>query len=155
MSINVKNRTIFTGDNLDILRGINSNSVDLIYLDPPFNAAASPFAKFIDSQAHSLPFKYIWTLDDTENVWHGEVADRKPALYSITASAELSHGKEMKYYLIFMAVRLLEMKRVLKNTGSIYLHCDPVMLQIKLDFCGGLISYKLGSVKGGVHVEEA
>lgn len=126
MSINVKNRTIFTGDNLDILRGINSNSVDLIYLDPPFNTA-SPLAEFIESQAQgksrnqSESFKDIWTLDDIENVWHGEVADRKPALYSVMDSAELSHGKQMKCYLIFMAVRLLEMRRVLKNTGSIYL----------------------------------
>ena len=84
MSINVKNRTIFTGDNLDILRGINSNSIDLIYLDPPFNTA-SLLAECIELQAQSESriqsesFKDIWTLDDIENVWHGEVADRKPA----------------------------------------------------------------------------
>ena len=56
---------------------------------------------------------------------HGEIADREPGLYRVIDSAELSHGKGMKSYLIFMAVRLLEMKRVLKDTGSIYMHCDP------------------------------
>ncbi len=57
--------------------------------------------------------------------WHGEIADRQPALYSIIDAAGLAHGKSMKSYLIMMAVRLLEMQRILKSTGSLYLHCDP------------------------------
>jgi len=58
-------------------------------------------------------------------VWHGEIADKHEALYRVIDSAELSHSKSMKSYLIMMAVRLLQMKRILKDTGSIYLHCDP------------------------------
>ena len=54
-----------------------------------------------------------------------EIADREPALYAIIDAARQSHGNGMKSYLIMMAVRLLEMHRVLKDTGSIYLHCDP------------------------------
>ena len=60
-----------------------------------------------------------------DEAWHGEIADRDPTLYAIVDAAGLSHGKGMKSYLIMMAVRLLEMRRLLKDTGSIYLHCDP------------------------------
>ena len=57
--------------------------------------------------------------------WHGLIAEENPGLYSIIDAAGIAHGKGMKSYLIMMAVRLLEMKRILKPTGSIYLHCDP------------------------------
>ncbi len=120
---NFKNRTIWTGDNLDILRGMNSETVDLIYLDPPFNSNQS-YGAPIGSPAEGAEFKDIWTLDDLDVAWHGEIAEKEPALYSVIDAAGLSHGKGMKAYLIMMAVRLLEMKRVLKTTGSIYLHCD-------------------------------
>ena len=120
----IPNRTIFEGDNLDVLRGINSESVDLIYLDPPFNSNRN-YAAPIGSEAAGAKFKDTWTLSDVDNAWHGEIADKNPALYRAIDAAELTHGKGMKSYLIMMAVRLLEMKRVLKDTGSIYLHVDP------------------------------
>ena len=60
-----------------------------------------------------------------DEAWHGEIADRQPALYAIIDAAGLAHGKSMKSYLIMMAVRLLEMHRLLKPAGSLYLHCDP------------------------------
>ena len=122
--MNVQNRTIFSSDNLPILRGIDTESVDLIYLDPPFNSNRN-YAAPIGSDAAGAAFKDTWTLSDIDNAWHGEIADREPALYQAIHAAELTHGKGMKSYLIMMAVRLLEMKRVLKNTGNIYLHCDP------------------------------
>jgi len=121
---NWTNRTLWTGDNLDILRGMNSGSVDLIYLDPPFNSNRD-YAAPIGSEAAGAAFKDTWTLSDVDEAWHGEIADREPALYAIVQAAELAHGKGMKSYLIMMAVRLLELRRVLKSTGSIYLHCDP------------------------------
>ncbi len=121
---NWKNRTMWTGDNLDIMRGMNSESVDLIYLDPPFNSNRT-YSAPIGSQAAGAAFKDTWTLSDVDNAWHGEIADRQPDLYSIIDASGHSHGKGMKSYLIMMAVRLLEMRRVLKATGSLYLHCDP------------------------------
>ncbi len=121
---NWTNRTLWTGDNLDIMRGLNSESVDLIYLDPPFNSNKN-YAAPIGSEAAGAAFKDTWTLSDVDEAWHGEIADREPALYSIIDAAKHSHGKGMKSYLIMMAVRLLEMRRLLKETGSIYLHCDP------------------------------
>lgn len=120
---NVKSRTIFTGDNLYILRGIDTESIDLIYLDPPFNSNRNHSAP-IGSEAAGAAFKDTWTLSDIDNAWHGEIADREPALYHTIHASEFTHSKSMKSYLIMMAVRLLEMKRILKNTGNIYLHCD-------------------------------
>ncbi len=121
---NWTNRTLWTGDNLEVMRGMNSESVDLIYLDPPFNSNRD-YAAPIGSDAAGAAFKDTWTLDDVDQAWHGEIADRQPALYAIIDAAGLAHGKGMKSYLIMMAVRLLEMRRILKPTGSIYLHCDP------------------------------
>ena len=124
MEPNWTNRTLWTGDNLDIMRGMNSETVDLIYLDPPFNSNRD-YSAPIGSEAAGAAFKDTWTLSDVDEAWHGEIADRDPALYAIVDAAGLSHGKGMKSYLIMMAVRLLEMRRLLKPTGSIYLHCDP------------------------------
>ena len=124
MAANFSHQTIWTGDNLDIMRGMNSECVDLIYLDPPFNSNRN-YAAPIGSEAAGAAFKDTWTLSDVDEAWHGEIADREPAIYSIIDAARQSHGKAMKSYLIMMAVRLLELRRVLKPTGSIYLHCDP------------------------------
>ena len=124
MTFNWRNRTLWTGDNLDVMRGMNSESVDLIYLDPPFNSNTD-YSAPIGSEAAGAAFKDTWTLSDVDEAWHGEIADRQPALYVIIDAADLAHGKGMKSYLIMMAIRLLEMRRLLKPTGSLYLHCDP------------------------------
>ena len=122
--LNVANRTLFTGDNLDVMRGINSECIDLIYLDPPFNSDQY-YSAPIGSEAAGAAFKDTWTLDDVDLAWHGQIADEHPGLYAIIDAAGECHGKSMKAYLIMMGVRLLEMKRLLKPSGSIYLHCDP------------------------------
>ena len=124
MTANWKTRTIWTGDNLHIMRGMNSESVDLIYLDPPFNSNKNYKAP-IGSQAAGAAFKDTWTLNDLDEAWHGELAEQEPPLHAIIDAAGIAHGKSMKSYLIMMGVRLLEMRRLLKPTGSIYLHCDP------------------------------
>ena len=121
---NFKNRTLWTGDNLDVMRGLNSESVDLIYLDPPFNSNRE-YSAPIGSEAAGAAFKDTWTLKDVDLAWHGLIAEENPGLYGIIDAAGVAHGKSMKSYLIMMAVRLLEMRRIMKPTGSIYLHCDP------------------------------
>ena len=121
---NFADKTIWTGDNLDILRGMNSECVDLIYLDPPFNSNQD-YAAPVGSQAAGAAFKDTWTLDDLDVAWLGLIADEQPALANVVKTARLTHGKGMQSYLTMMAVRLMEMHRVLKPTGSIYLHCDP------------------------------
>ena len=115
---------MWTGDNLDILRGLNDNCIDLVYADPPFNSNKNYEAP-IGSKAAGAAFKDTWTLSDVDLAEHGEIADREPRVYSAIETAGVVHSKGMKSYLIMMAVRLLEIRRVLKPSGSVYLHCDP------------------------------
>ena len=124
MKPNVKNRTVFTADNLDVLRGMNSDCVDLIYLDPPFNSNRN-YSAPVGSKAAGAHFEDTWTLSDKDKVWHKEIEHTHQAAHAIVTMARIAHGKGMMSYLIMMAIRLLEMHRVLKETGSIYLHCDP------------------------------
>ena len=124
MQPNWKNQTIWTADNLDVLRGMNSESVDLIYLDPPFNSNRNYEAP-IGSEAAGAAFKDAWTLSDIDVAWIGLIAEKEPTLSAVIDAVGLAHGKGMTSYLVMMAVRLLEMRRALKPTGSIYLHCDP------------------------------
>ena len=124
MTANFASGTVWTGDNLPVMRGMNSESVDLIYLDPPFNSNRHYEAP-IGSKAAGAAFKDAWTLDDVDMCEHGELADRNQAAYAVIEAARQAHGRGMQSYLIFMAVRLLEMHRILKPSGSIYLHCDP------------------------------
>ena len=121
---NFADKTIWTGDNLDILRGLNSETVDLIYLDPPFNSNKTYEAP-VGSKAAGAAFKDTWTLSDLDVAWMGLIADEQPAIANLLYTASLTHGKGMQSYLTMMAIRLLEMRRALKETGSIYLHCDP------------------------------
>ena len=118
------NRTLFTGDNLYVLRGMNSESVDLFYLDPPFNSNAT-YSAPIGSEAAGAAFKDSWALDDVDVEWHGQIADEHPGAYRVIDAAGTAHSKGMQAYLIMMGIRLIEMRRILKPTGSIYLHCDP------------------------------
>ena len=120
---NWKNQTIWTGDNLYIMRGMNSASVDLIYLDPPFNSKAD-YAAPIGSVAAGAEFKDTWTLSDLDAEWINLIEDKHPAIYRVLLAAMT---KSDKSYLVYMAARLLETKRILKPSGSIYLHCDPTM----------------------------
>ena len=121
--VNINSKTIFTGDNLPIMRGMNSESVDLIYLDPPFNSKAN-YAAPIGSEAAGAAFKDTWTLSDVDITWLDLIEAKHPALNRVIHAAMTNSDKS---YLIYMAVRLLEMKRILKDTGSVYLHCDPTM----------------------------
>ena len=135
MPPNFSDKTIWTGDNIDILRGLNSESVDLIYLDPPFNSNRDYEAP-VGSAAAGAAFKDTWTLSDLDVAWMGLIADEHPAIYKTLETAGLTHGKGMQSYLCMIAVRLLEMRRVLKDTGSLYLHCDTTAshyLKLMLD----------------------
>ena len=105
------------------MRGMNSESVDLIYLDPPFNSKAN-YAAPIGSQAAGAAFKDTWTLRDVDAEWINLIEAKHPALSRVLLAAMTDSDKS---YLVYMAARLLEMRRLLKPTGSLYLHCDPTM----------------------------
>ena len=135
---------LFYGDNLDVLRhSIASESVDLVYLDPPFNSQANYNVLFKahsgqESEAQIEAFEDTWhwndsaeqAFDDVMKSGNSDVAELLRALRAFLKETD------MMAYLTMMAVRLLELHRVLKSTGSLYLHCDPTAshyLKILLD----------------------
>ena len=155
MEPNFADKTVWTGDNLDVLRGMNSECVDLVYLDPPFNSNRN-YAAPVGSAAAGAAFKDTWTLSDLDVAWMGLIADEHPAIYQTLRAAGMTHGKGMQSYLCMMAVRLLEMRRVMKDTGSVYLHCDPTAshyLKLLMDAVFGANRYRSEIVwrRSGAH----
>lgn len=146
-------RTLHYGDNLDVLRGMNAESVDLVYLDPPFNSNADYnviFREHSDNggqpQAQITAFEDTWqwgpeaarALNELVAV-HGELAE-----YLDFTVRRLGHNS-LSAYLVMMAPRLVELHRVLKPTGSIYLHCDPTAshyLKVLLDVIFGPANFR-------------
>ncbi|HEX4080041.1 MAG TPA: DNA methyltransferase [Rhizomicrobium sp.] len=124
---------LYYGDNLDILRAhIASESVDLIYLDPPFNSNASYNVLFKapdghDSHAQMEAFEDTWHWNKAAERAFDEVmqSGNTDAAEMLRAMRSFLHENDMMAYLAMMAVRLLELHRVLKPSGSLYLHCDP------------------------------
>ncbi|MDR0520224.1 MAG: HNH endonuclease [Planctomycetaceae bacterium] len=116
--------TLYTNDNLYVLAGLNSNLVDLIYLDPPFNSKRI-YSATVGRKAAGASFKDMWTWKDVDEQFLGTLAVNYPALARYIADAGTIHSKAMMAYLTYMAQRMIEMSRILKDTGSLYLHCDP------------------------------
>ena len=128
--------TLYYGDNLDILRQyVPDESVDLIYLDPPFNSNASYNVLFKEQSGEGSPAQikaftdtWKWT-QESERVFEQEIImnpTTPPNVKDmITAFREFIGRNTMMAYLVMMTPRLVELRRVLKSTGSIYLHCDP------------------------------
>ena len=122
---NWKNRTLFHCDNLPVLRAMNTESVDLIATDPPFNKSRD-FHATPDSLAAGASFQDRWSWErDVHRDWVDQITDDFPRVINVVQGSRNSYGDDMGAFLCFMAVRLLEMHRVLKNDGAIYLHCDP------------------------------
>ena len=122
--INVNDNTLFIGDNLDNLRGLNSESVDLVYLDPPRNSGRI-ISAHDTAEAAGFAFDDRWTLDDMRTEWLDEIELRQPDMVPVINATKVAHDDGMAAYLTFMGVRLLELRRILKPTGSIYLQCNP------------------------------
>ena len=122
------NRTLFIADNLPVLRGIDSESVDLIATDPPFNKGVKAFEGIVtagyDKQGQKVSYKDIWTWRDVQQEWVDRITEDHPALKEVIEAANTAGGEDMGAFLCWLAVRVLEMHRVLKPTGSMYLHVD-------------------------------
>ena len=133
--LNVASRTIFCKDNLDIMQGINNNSIDLIYLDPPFNKNKI-FTAPIGSSAEGASFSDIFREEDVKDEWVQTIKEDNHELYHFLSSIRDVGNHYNFCYLTYMAIRLIECQRILKETGSLYLHCDPTMshyLKLLLD----------------------
>lgn len=122
---------LYYGDNLDILhKHFPPECIDLIYLDPPFNSKADYNVLFKEktgkeSVAQAQAFSDSWTWDTSAESTYMEL-QKDPRIMSMIQFLHAHLGKnDMMAYLVMMTIRLRELKRVLKPTGSIYLHCDP------------------------------
>jgi site-specific DNA-methyltransferase (adenine-specific) len=130
----IASNTLFYGDNLDILREyIADETVDLIYLDPPFNSSRNYNVLFKDesgkdSEAQIAAFEDTWHWNaDVERAYSELVTGAPERVGQMIGALRqiVGHTSPMMAYLVMMAARLVELHRVLKPTGSLYLHCDP------------------------------
>ena len=146
------NNTLYYGDNLPILREyIQDESIDLIYLDPPFNSNRSYNVLFKDESDSSADAQ-LTTFDDTwhwgpsaAEIYEELVTGSNPEIGTMISALHQFIGEnQMMAYLVMMATRLVELQRVLKPTGSLYLHCDPTAshyLKIILDTIFGVENF--------------
>ncbi|MGI9257133.1 MAG: DNA methyltransferase [Salinispira sp.] len=146
MQTTIKNRTIFCRDNLDILKGINTGSIDLVYLDPPFNKKKQ-FTAPVGSAAEGASFSDIFRKEDIKDEWLQSIREDNTPLYNLLKFALESEGQTSYNfcYLVYMAIRLIEIQRILKETGSVYLHCDPTMshyLKLAMDCIFGEYNFR-------------
>ena len=138
--MNVKPRTMFTGDNLPVLRGMEAESVDMVYADPPFSKGRE-FAAPIGSKAAGAMFRDAWTLNDVDVAWSGEIRAMNPAVSAQIEAAGLSAGSSLQSYLTMMAVRLIEIRRILKPSGLMFLHCDTTAGAYLRVLCDSIFGY--------------
>ena len=149
----ITQNTLFYGDNLKVLREyIPNESVDLIYLDPPFNSNRNYNVLFkdesgTDSEAQITAFEDTWHWNHIAQDTYTELATQAPDQISkmIAALCDYIGTNQMMAYLVMMTARLVELHRVLKPTGSLYLHCDPTAshyLKIILDTIFGIQNFK-------------
>ncbi len=117
------NRTLFISDNLPVLRGIDSESIDLIATDPPFNKGVKAF-QGITAAGENVSYSDVWTWSDVQQEWWTTIREEHRNLYEVIDAANHAAGDDMGAFLCWLGVRVLEMHRVLKPTGSLYLHID-------------------------------
>ncbi len=129
LTANFPSNVLYEMDNLEVLRGMNSETVDLIATDPPFNTKRSRSGTagfYVDNwrwgDTRILPDQWKW--NEVHPRWLEEIKDDHSALFQAIESARLCQDENTAAFLCFLSVRLLEMHRILKPTGSIYLHCD-------------------------------
>ena len=138
--MSVQSRTVFVGDNLPVLRGMEAESVDMVYADPPFNSNRN-YAAPIGSKAAGAMFRDTWTLNDIDKAWSGEIRGMMPAVSAIIETAGLAAGAGMQSYLTMMAVRLIEIRRILKPSGLMFLHCDTTAGGYLRVLCDSIFGY--------------
>jgi adenine specific DNA methylase Mod len=143
---------LYYGDNLDILRRyVKDESVDLVYLDPPFNSAQTYNVLFAEhdgsrSAAQIKAFEDTWAWNIESEAAYRDVvlAGGRPS-QAMQAFRTLLGENDMLAYLAMMAPRLIELRRVLKPSGCIYLHCDPTAshyLKVLMDAIFGVQNFR-------------
>jgi DNA modification methylase len=143
---------LFYGDNLDVLRRhIEDESVDLVYLDPPFKSDQNYNVLFAakdgtQAAAQIQAFEDTWSWDEAAARTFAETVEQGGAVADVLLAFErFIPASDMLAYLAMMAPRLMELRRVLKETGSLYLHCDPTAshyLKLLLDAVFGPTDFR-------------
>ena len=133
--------TLFTNDNLFVLYGMNSEIADLIYLDPPFNSKRM-YSAPVGTKAAGASFKDMWTWEDVNDAYLDKLIDKYPSVVTYIRSIGRLHSKAMMAYVTYMTQRLIEMHRILKPTGSLYLHCDPTASHYLKNLLDGIFGRK-------------
>lgn len=120
-----KKNAIYLGDNLDHLRSLPTESVDFSYNDPPWNTKKE-FNAPVGTEAEETQFIDNWFWDDVKSDQFWELTSTYPQLAQIIGLInDTKKKKSLKAYLVMIAMRLIEIHRVLKKTGTVYIHCDP------------------------------
>ena len=173
------NRNLFIADNLNLLRSLDNETIDLVCIDPPFaknqtfignlrptltdeerrreletlagwnihnpGAAADLGITWPDSDDDAM-FKDIWCWEnDVHEDWLDRIDDDYPALAKVIDAARYTHGEDTAAYLTYIAIRVIEIRRILKPTGSLYLHCDHnanAYLRLTLDALFGVENFR-------------
>jgi site-specific DNA-methyltransferase (adenine-specific) len=162
----LKTNVLYYGDNLEILRKhIPENSIDLVYLDPPFNSKKDYNILFkenggVESEAQIKAFTDTWHWTQTaENTYHDIVTNGPLKVGQLIGALHDAIGQnDVMAYLVMMATRLIELHRVLKPSGSLYLHCDPTAshyLKLVLDQIFGPVNFRNEIVWQKIRVEKA
>ena len=121
---NFPNRTLYHGDKLAFLRGMNSETINLIATDPPFNKSKD-FHATPDSLAAGSSFQDRWSWrDDIHDDWLIQIQRDNPDVWHVINAAKNVYGDDMGAFICWLGVRILEMHRILKPAGSLYLHID-------------------------------
>ena len=134
-----RTRKLYYSDNLTILRDLESESIDLIYLDPPFNSDKAYNIIYPNDLGQVMAFEDTWYWSPQCDEYMEELSRMKnaTAVYDVLNALVSALGKvQMCAYLVNMAVRIVEFPRTLKRTGSLYLHCNSTAshyLKIVLD----------------------
>ena len=123
MKPNFATSAVYNLDNLEVMRGMDSATVRLIYADPPFNSKRI-YQGMSGTKAAPHRFRDTWSWNDAKQEWLDDLEADHPVLHRVIHTAKAAYSGSMGGYLAFMAVRVIEMHRVLKPTGSLYLHCD-------------------------------
>ncbi len=119
-AVMLQNRALYHGDNLPFLRALPAESIHLIAADPPFNKNRDFYRA-----DNGAGFRDKWSWDaDVQPAWLDRIRAEEPALSAVIEAARLSHSESMSAYLCWLGIRLLEMRRVLRADGSLYLHID-------------------------------
>ena len=139
------NKTLCLGNNLIFLRQIETESVDLVYLDPPYNSSRTYQASSHTDLKGAVLFSDTWSIRNLDQETLDFLMEVRPEIIDLINLASSLHSNNMKAYLAMLGIRLHEIERILKENGTVYLHCDDTSvhyLKILMDTIFGVDNFR-------------